>query len=342
MPTININQTNASETAKGIVEEATQAELNAGTDTGATGARLFAVPSKIQVYLAATYQTISGLFASVMALVLTGFSAGANTAVAATDTLAQALAKFQGQINARSPINSPTFTGTVTTPAIIVSSETADRVAIIDGTKNVKSGDTATYPSLTELSYVKGVTSAIQTQLNALSSSFQLVASASAAASATIDFTGLTSTYHTYMLIGTNIVPATDGSHIYLRTSTDGGATYDAGAGNYRHGRSIVIDNGTIVAAGSTSATEIFIAGSLGNAVGENANFNLFLFKPSNSSVYFSCNWDFTTYEQTPRVITGSGGGVRLAAADVDAIRIILSAGNITSGEFRLYGIKNA
>lgn len=52
MPTINVNQTNASETAKGIVEEATQAEVNAGTDTGATGARLFATPSKIIAYVA--------------------------------------------------------------------------------------------------------------------------------------------------------------------------------------------------------------------------------------------------------------------------------------------------
>lgn len=64
------------------------------------------------------------------------------------------------------PIASPTFTGTATTPAIIVSSETASRVAIIDASKNVKSADTATYPTLTELATVKGVTSAIQTQLN--------------------------------------------------------------------------------------------------------------------------------------------------------------------------------
>ena len=68
---------------------------------------------------------------------------------------------------AKAPLASPTFTGTVTTPAIIVSSETASRVAIIDGSKNVKSADTTTYPSLTELAYVKGVTSAIQTQLDA-------------------------------------------------------------------------------------------------------------------------------------------------------------------------------
>lgn len=67
-------------------------------------------------------------------------------------------------------IASPTFTGTVTTPAIIVSSETASTIASFDASKNVKSLATATYPSLTELSYVKGVTSALQTQLNAKAS----------------------------------------------------------------------------------------------------------------------------------------------------------------------------
>ena len=40
---------NASTTAKGIVEEATQAEVFAGTATGATGARLFINPSTKQV-----------------------------------------------------------------------------------------------------------------------------------------------------------------------------------------------------------------------------------------------------------------------------------------------------
>lgn len=44
--------------------------------------------------------------------------------------------------------------------------ETASRVAIFDASKNLKAADTTTYPSLTELSYVKGVTSAIQTQIN--------------------------------------------------------------------------------------------------------------------------------------------------------------------------------
>lgn len=43
----------------------------------------------------------------------------------------------------------------------------ANQIAYASDTNTVSSLDTATYPSLTELSYVKGVTSAIQTQLNA-------------------------------------------------------------------------------------------------------------------------------------------------------------------------------
>lgn len=41
---------NASETAKGIVEEATQTEVNAGTATGATGARLYVNPEKLDTW----------------------------------------------------------------------------------------------------------------------------------------------------------------------------------------------------------------------------------------------------------------------------------------------------
>lgn len=67
----------------------------------------------------------------------------------------------------KAPRASPTFTGTVTTPAVILSSETASTIASFDASKNVKSLSTATYPSLTELAYVKGLTSALQTQLDA-------------------------------------------------------------------------------------------------------------------------------------------------------------------------------
>lgn len=45
---------NASETARGIVEEATDAEVTAGTATGATGAKLFVTPAKLATRLSAS------------------------------------------------------------------------------------------------------------------------------------------------------------------------------------------------------------------------------------------------------------------------------------------------
>jgi hypothetical protein len=60
-----------------------------------------------------------------------------------------------------------TFAGVKTfLSAPIFDSLTASQILATDGSKAVQSLDTATYPSLTELSYVKGVTSAIQTQIN--------------------------------------------------------------------------------------------------------------------------------------------------------------------------------
>lgn len=57
--------------------------------------------------------------------------------------------------------SSPTFAG------LNLSGLTASQLIATDGSKNLQTLTTATYPSLTEISYVKGVTSSIQTQLNA-------------------------------------------------------------------------------------------------------------------------------------------------------------------------------
>jgi hypothetical protein len=56
--------------------------------------------------------------------------------------------------------------GAITPSAVQVSGLTASQILSTDASKNLTSLAVATYPSLTELAYVKGVTSAIQTQIN--------------------------------------------------------------------------------------------------------------------------------------------------------------------------------
>jgi len=56
--------------------------------------------------------------------------------------------------------------GGLTGNTIFALGETEERILSTDSNKKITSLDTTTYPSLTELSYVKGVTSPIQIQLN--------------------------------------------------------------------------------------------------------------------------------------------------------------------------------
>ncbi|MFA6076858.1 MAG: tail fiber domain-containing protein [Candidatus Paceibacterota bacterium] len=70
-------------------------------------------------------------------------------------TLATALS-----LSSYAPLASPTFSTSVTGSYL-----TASEILITDGSKNIVSAPVATYPSLTELSYVKGASSAIQTQI---------------------------------------------------------------------------------------------------------------------------------------------------------------------------------
>jgi len=66
-------------------------------------------------------------------------------------------------LSSLAPKDAPTFTTSITGSYL-----TASEMLISGADKKVISAPVATYPSLTELTYVKGVTSAIQTQLDAL------------------------------------------------------------------------------------------------------------------------------------------------------------------------------
>jgi len=72
-----------------------------------------------------------------------------------------------GTIEGDTALTFDTATDTLSSGGYIDNSLTASEIMITDSLKNFTSADVAIYPSLAELAYVKDVTSAIQTQLNA-------------------------------------------------------------------------------------------------------------------------------------------------------------------------------
>lgn len=71
-----------------------------------------------------------------------------------------------GTIEGDAALTFDTTTDVLSSGGLLLSGLTASEMVITDGSKNLVSAAVATYPSLTELTYVKGVTSAIQTQMN--------------------------------------------------------------------------------------------------------------------------------------------------------------------------------
>jgi hypothetical protein len=88
----------------------------------------------------------------------------------------------QTQLTAKAPLASPTFTTAVTTDYL-----TASEIVISSAGKGIVSAPVATYPSLAELAYVKGVTSAVQTQLNTKMPIDPRVSTETSSATPTID-----------------------------------------------------------------------------------------------------------------------------------------------------------
>lgn len=109
-----------------------------------------------------------------------------------------------------------TLTSPIVATSLTGSYLTASEMLITDGSKNIVSAAVATYPSLVELTYVKGVTSALQTQLNAKAST-----ALSNLASVAINTTLVSDTDNTDD-IGTSSVFWKTG---YFKTSIELGAT---------------------------------------------------------------------------------------------------------------------
>ena len=143
---------NAADTAS--LSNRINTKLNAA-DTASLSTRIDAKQNTITG--AATSITTANLTAS-RALVSDSGGKVAESAVTATELgyLSGVTSAIQTQLNGKQ--------NTLTNP--ITGTGTANQIAFFNGTTSLSSLTTATYPNLTELSYVKGVTSAIQTQLN--------------------------------------------------------------------------------------------------------------------------------------------------------------------------------
>lgn len=219
-------------------------------------------------------------------------------------------------------------------------SGTANEIAYFSAASTIGSLSTSTYPSLTELSYVKGGTSPFQTQINALAgASWVKILAQSASGSAVIDFTGLSNTYNTYKIVITDLIPATNGDDLNLRVGTGGTPTYQSGAGAYGWTWAYNQWSAGAGVLGSMGDTKINLVNtSMSNTGTHPTGGEILILNPSQSSADHVILSDMLC-RSASNLFRTNGGGIYLSSTAVTAIRIYCGSGNITSGTFTLYGI---
>jgi len=171
---------------------------------------------------------------------------------------------------------------------------------------------------------------------------FVKISSQTASASTFIDFTGLSSTYQMYIVEMSDMQPGTNGRILYMRTSTNNGSSYDAGASDYSW-NNIGSDLGSVRSGADSIDSKIEILGRTNDELGADPNEThsqtVWIFNPSSLS--------YTRLIGIGEYLTTSGnsflmisGGQRKSTTAVNAVRFIMSSGTIDSGVFTLYGAK--
>lgn len=187
------------------------------------------------------------------------------------------------------------------------------------------------------------------------SGSLILLGVRSASNSSEIDFTSLmSSTYDDYVVKISAAVPATNGMLLTMRMSVNNGSSFFNSANDYAHSSTGIQPNLTVSNSGSQIDSSINIGGFPGTVGLSNTasgggwcgTVEMFNVNSTTQNKLLAVtgiaalNGPLTSTQNGMGVGIGAANGIRSAA--VNAIRFLMSTGNITSGNFYLYGIKKS
>ena len=170
-----------------------------------------------------------------------------------------------------------------------------------------------------------------------------VIARATFSTQTAVPITGFDSSKYDAYKIYWEMTPSTDGADLRYRTSTDGGSSYDSGSSDYRW-RHIINDGGSPpvdftadgpegrTTRGASNGGYLLSAGTGEHAVGE-----VTIIAPDNTG-YTQIIADNLGFHTNGIVQYSKLYFARLSAADVDAIQLSPSAGNIT-GRYVFVGI---
>lgn len=192
----------------------------------------------------------------------------------------------------------------------------------------------------TNCTIVNGANSAQVTFSGATTGDWVLTHSSSASAAASVEFTGISSTYYMYVLVIDGYAPGTDTERLQWQTSSDDGSTWDTTNNFYFRGWSCDDTGATsTLDADGTGGTNVIGSSGIdpGSAANETCSAICFFYNPTAAAYQRVSSWN-TCIDSSGDVGILSVFTGRESATAINAIRCINSSSDI-DGEFRMYGV---
>lgn len=174
-----------------------------------------------------------------------------------------------------------------------------------------------------------------------------LIEEQEAASSSSLDFTtGIDGSFAYHELELDSIVPATNSVAMLIRMDTDGGASFDAGASDYTFANVGRSSTGSDQILSSAGDTVIRLTGSalVANSSTDGMSGVVKLFRLAISTGRKYTTHQVVYHNSSPAQIAVHGGGFTnssvLSTNPVNALRLLASSGNLSTGKARLFGVR--
>jgi hypothetical protein len=191
--------------------------------------------------------------------------------------------------------------------------------------------------------------SAVTSFANAPAGTLILISTQTASASANISFTtGLNSTYDEYIFKFINIHPATDNAEFQFNMSTDSGSNYNVTkTTTFFLAQHDEADTYTSLEYGASrdlaqGTGNQFISVGVGNDADQNVNGSLTLFNPSSTTYVKHFIANTNSSQGSDYSVNSYSAGYGNTTSAVNAVRFIMSSGNIDDGVIKMYGVKKS
>lgn len=165
-----------------------------------------------------------------------------------------------------------------------------------------------------------------------------LIGTNEASASSALTQTGLDSTYDTYAICLSDMVPASDGETLRMTVGDSGGLDTGASDYSYHNTRSTHAAN-TYAAVNNATLANVVLSSSCGSAAGEGYGGIVYIHRPGDGTTQPTFSWKGMSIDDTGAGIEGSGTAKRNAVITLDRVSVFFNSGNITSGRMTVYGI---